>query len=235
MKIRGLAHRGYPIKHPENTLSGFRAAIELGFTHIELDVHLTKDNVPVVIHDPTLNRTTNGTGAVKDLTLKELMSLDAGNGEFIPTLEEVLLLVKDRMLVDIELKQMGDYYSGLEEAVLEVINKVEMRDQVFLTSFDHYSLERVRALDSEIALGPVIYGASPSIFPYLKTIKANYLSLKYVYLTEAFVQEARKQHIQLVAWTPDRVEELRILKEGYPDVLVCTNNLEGWAQVYGEA
>lgn len=231
MTIRGLAHRGYPLKHPENTLLGFRAAIELGFTHLELDVHLTKDGVPVVIHDPTVNRTTNGTGAVNDYTLDELLKLDAGQGEFVPTLEEVLLLAKDRILVDIELKQTGNAIPGLEAAVIEVVKRVEMLDQVFITSFDHYSIARVRELDAQIELGLVIYGATPAIFPYIKQLGAKYVSLKHLFLTAEFAAEARQHDVQLIAWTPDHEDELRFLRANYPDVLICTNNLEGLVKV----
>ncbi|MCM3634687.1 glycerophosphodiester phosphodiesterase [Paenibacillus camelliae] len=232
MTIRGLAHRGYPLKHPENTLRGFRAALELKFTHLEFDVHLTKDGVPVVIHDPTVDRTTNGTGAVKDFTLEELRKLDAGGGEQIPTLEEALLLVKDRMLVDIELKQTGSMHAGLEAAVIEVIKLVDMKEQVFLTSFDHYSIMRARELDAEIELGLVIYGATPAVFPFMKQLGVKYLSLKYVFLTPEYAEEAKKHGIQLMVWTPDDENQLQTLKSNYPDVLICTNNLEGWAKVY---
>lgn len=231
MTIRGLAHRGYPLKHPENTLRGFEAAIELGFTHFELDVQMSKDGVPVVIHDPTVNRTTNGAGAVNHYTAGELRRLDAGEGEYVPTLEEVLLLVKDRIKVDIELKQTGNLYPELEAAVIEVVNKLDMRNQVFLTSFDHYSMQRVRELDANIELGLIIYGATPAVFPYMKEINAKYLSLKYTFLTPKVVAEAKEHNIQLIAWTPDDEQMLRELKEAYPDVLICTNNLEGWANV----
>ncbi len=116
-------------KFPENTIRGFRAALELGFTHVELDVHLTRDGVPVVIHDPSVNRTTNGQGLVKSYTLQELRELDAGDGERIPTLEEALLFAKDRMIVDIELKQTGDFYPGLEEAAVDVIRRTGWRSR----------------------------------------------------------------------------------------------------------
>lgn len=106
MEVRGLAHRGYPLKYPENTMLGFQKALSLA-SHLELDVQLTKDGVPVVIHDATVNRTTNGTGPINDFTLEEIRKLDAGSGEVIPTLEEALRFAKDRMIVDIELKQMG--------------------------------------------------------------------------------------------------------------------------------
>ncbi|AZS13958.1 glycerophosphodiester phosphodiesterase [Paenibacillus lutimineralis] len=229
-KIHGIAHRGYPHKHPENTLRGFRAALELGFDHLELDVQLTSDGVPVVIHDATLDRTTNGLGLVRSYTLQELKQLDAGDGERIPTLEEALLLLKDRLTVDIELKQTGDAMPGLEQTVLDVINRLGMKDQVILSSFDHYSIERVRELDSEIAIGLISYGASASLFPYLAQLHGKYLSVKHVYVTPSFIERCREEDVRLMVWTPDDEASLRVWSE-YPDLLVCTNNLEGWISV----
>lgn len=90
MKVKALAHRGYSAKYPENTLSSFRAAYDLGFTHLELDVHLSKDGVPVLMHDLRIDRTTNGKGFVKDYTYEELKQFRVGDRETIPTLEEAL-------------------------------------------------------------------------------------------------------------------------------------------------
>lgn len=235
MKIPGLAHRGYPKKLPENTLASFRAAMDLSFSHLELDVQLSKDGVPVIIHDTTVNRTTNGKGKVADFTLEELRRLDAGGGEAIPTLEEVLLLAKDRVLVDIELKQSGDLYPGLEEKVLEVIAECGVSDQVFVTSFDHYSIQRMRQLSKEIDLGLVIYGATPSVFPLAEQLGAHYVSVKYIYLTDAFVQECGERGIQLIAWTIDDEEEMRKLRKRYPNVWICTNELDKWKQCVTES
>ena len=99
-----IAHRGASGYEPENTLRSFRKAIGLKSDAIELDVQLTKDNKLVVIHDETVNRTTNGKGKVKDLTLRELRKLDAGKGEKVPTLEEVFNLVKRKVKIHVELK-----------------------------------------------------------------------------------------------------------------------------------
>ena len=233
MTIRGLAHRGYPLKYPENTMLGFRKALELGFSHVELDVQLTSDGVPVVIHDLTVDRTTNGTGAVKSLTLEEIRGLDAGQGEVVPTLEEVLQFAKGRILVNIELKQMGDTYPGLEEKVLDVIKATGMEKEVFLTSFDHYSILKMRSLDPDIELGPVIYGATPSIFSFMEEIGAKYLSVKYLYVTPHFMEEVRNRGYQLILWTPDHEAVQASLAE-YPECLIITNNLEGWAKACKE-
>ncbi|SDI93791.1 glycerophosphodiester phosphodiesterase [Paenibacillus naphthalenovorans] len=234
MEIKGLAHRGYPQKFPENTIRGFRAALELGFTHVELDVHLTRDGVPVVIHDPSVNRTTNGQGLVKSYTLQELRELDAGDGERIPTLEEALLFAKDRMIVDIELKQTGDFYPGLEEAAVDVIRRTGMEKQVIVTSFDHYAVERTRKLHNGLDLGLIIYGAAPAVFPYMKEWNIRYLSMKYVFLTQAYMEMCRAENVQLIVWTPDDEKTLSSLT-AYSDLLVCTNNLEGWAAALRQA
>lgn len=102
MKV--YAHRGASIEQPENTLAAFRRALELGSPGIELDIHLTKEGVPVIIHDETVDRTTNGSGAVGELTLEQVKALDAGNGEQIPTLREVFELVGDRAHFNLEIK-----------------------------------------------------------------------------------------------------------------------------------
>src|SRR5690625_277158 len=108
MKIKALAHRGYPIKYPENTIKAFDESYKLNFSHIELDVQLTKDEIPVLMHDQTIDRTTNGTGKVGDYTKAELKKFYTKKGhEEIPTLEEALLFLKGKMKVAVELKQYG--------------------------------------------------------------------------------------------------------------------------------
>ena len=101
MKIIG--HRGYSAKYPENTLAAFQAAMDVGADMIEFDILLSKDNIPVIIHDDTLNRTTNGKGRVATYTLAELKKLDAGNGETIPTFEELLELTQKKIFLHIEM------------------------------------------------------------------------------------------------------------------------------------
>lgn len=101
------AHRGWKDKYPENTIAAFQAALDIGVDQIETDVRVTKDGKLVLFHDPTVERTTNGTGRVCDYTLEDLQKLDAGNGEKIPTFREFLELVKDHptLTLDIELKE----------------------------------------------------------------------------------------------------------------------------------
>ena len=118
------AHRGFRSKFPENTMCAFREAIKLGVDQIETDIRITKDGELVLIHDATLERTTNGTGKVYDYTLAELKRLDAGNGEQIPTLRELFALVKDHptMTLDLEFKEYP--VNGREEVAYDTCDKI---------------------------------------------------------------------------------------------------------------
>src|SRR5438552_3727229 len=140
-------HRGNAAEFPENTLAAFTSALDLGVDVIECDVHLSADGALPVIHDHLLNRTTNGSGLVRDLTLAELKHLDAGSwrgaafaGERIPALEEVLALARDRAGVAIEIKNLPLAYPGIERAVVEAVAAAGMRPHVVVISFDHRSV-----------------------------------------------------------------------------------------------
>ncbi len=154
-----VAHRGYRAKYPENTKVAFENAINIGAKMIELDVSLTKDRQVVVIHDDTLERTTNGKGAINCFTLAELKKLDAGSwydpqfkGERIPTLEEVLDLVKDRTLMNIELKEIyyeeQDSTDTIENQVINLVRKKGMEQAVIISSFEIKYLERLCKKDN---------------------------------------------------------------------------------------
>jgi glycerophosphoryl diester phosphodiesterase len=141
----------------------FRSAIELGVDVIECDVHLTEDGGLPVIHDHLLDRTTNGSGLVRDQTMVELKALDAGGwkgpqfkGERVPTLEEVLDLARGRVGVAIEIKNLPLPYPGIEQAVVRSIRAAAMEGQVIVISFDHRSVKRVRDLEPRILAGVLV-------------------------------------------------------------------------------
>lgn len=147
------AHRGDSSHAPENTMSAFSAAVESGADGIEMDVHLSKDGIPVVIHDDLLERTTDGKGAVSDVTLRQLRQLDAGSwfshkfaGEGLPALEDVLNVFGGQLLLNLELK---DYAAGVE--VLTLLGRYPGVD-FLLSSFDYGLLKRLRAIDEKLPL-----------------------------------------------------------------------------------
>ena len=159
-----IAHRGLSARFPENTLTAFNAAMDAGAQMIELDVCLSSDRQLIVIHDDTVDRTTDGSGAVKALTLKQLCRLDAGGwfdprfeGERLPTLEQALDAAKGRVSVNIEIKPEAvdprDAGHAVERQVLTLVHDKGMTDDVLVSSFDWRVLANLRRLDPTIAIG----------------------------------------------------------------------------------
>src|SRR5690625_4007946 len=156
-----FAHRGSSGTHPENTMIAFKEAERVGADGIEIDVHYTKDDQLIVIHDNTVNRTTNGKGRVRDLTLRELLKLDAGahfskqfTGEKIPTFEDVLDWIQGtNLLVNIELKYVALDYKNFEEKVLQEIERRRLEERVIISSFNHERLKKIHDLHPKIETG----------------------------------------------------------------------------------
>ena len=160
MKI--WAHRGCSQMYPENTITAFSKAIEIeGLTGIELDIQMTKDGEIVVIHDERVDRTTDGTGYVKDFTYLQLRKLAIGTGtgrkERIPAIQEVLDLIQSRMkeglLLNIELKNSEIPYDGMEEKIMELAADRGLRGQVVYSSFYTRSLQKIREIDADTSIG----------------------------------------------------------------------------------
>ena len=141
-------HRGAAKLEPENTLLSIQKAIDLGVDQIEVDVHLTRDQHLVVIHDTTVDRTTDGQGAIADFTLAEVKQLDAGKGERIPTLQEVIDLVRGKVILQIELKG-----PDTAEPVVQTVGQNSIESEVLLTSFVHDRLRETRQLNPNLRLG----------------------------------------------------------------------------------
>ncbi|MFP4643978.1 MAG: glycerophosphodiester phosphodiesterase [Spirochaetales bacterium] len=156
------AHRGASDEYPELTLAAFEGALEAGADRIEMDLAITEDDHIVLVHDSTVDRTTDGSGRVAGHTLDELKQLDAGSwhssrfeGEEIPTLEEVLELVDGKATVNLEVKTSGR--SGTEvnrtvERAIEIVKEHEALDWVFFSSFDRFALDEVRSVEPEARL-----------------------------------------------------------------------------------
>ena len=167
-----IGHRGAKAYEPENTIRSFRYAITLGVDAVELDVRRTKDNELVVIHNADVNKTTDGSGAVSELTLEEIKKLVTEKGEEIPTLEEVLDFVDKRVKILVELKE-----TGTEEKVLDLIQKKGMINDVIIVSFHEDTLKKVRELNSEVETG-LIYVRHKNPIQSALDLNANYLLLQ---------------------------------------------------------
>ena len=227
-----MAHRGWSGKAPENTMTAIRLALaEPAIQAMEIDVQLSSDGVPVLIHDFTLERTTNGSGLVKDHTLEELRQLDAGKwldekfaGEKIPTLEEALMAVKSRCKLNIELKATRDMYPGIAEKVLALLEQYGMKQEVCLTSFDHELIRHVRTLDQQIETGLIVYGRPVLMLEQLQEAGASILSMGYPFLNKELAVAAIEKGFKVIAWTLDEPAHIQEVMSWHPDVQICTNH-----------
>ena len=182
-----FGHRGSKGTHPENTMPSFLESYRAGAEGIELDVQLSKDGIPVIIHDESVDRTTNGKGWVKDFTVDELKSLDAGSwysDKFkdvsIPTLYEVLEWLKTTpLVVNIELKNGMFPYPNLEEITLDLVRQFELEKRVIISSFNHYSLFKVHQLQPEIETAILFMEGLYEPWNYAKSIGASGLHCHY--------------------------------------------------------
>ncbi|WP_110111267.1 glycerophosphodiester phosphodiesterase [Bacillus sp. CGMCC 1.16541] len=218
--MRIFGHRGAAGTHPENTMISFKEAIRVGADGIELDVHMTKDNELVVIHDEKVDRTTNGKGYVKDLTYAEIKKLDASY-KFkkrygvcpIPTLEEVLQWASEQLTeVNIELKNNIFEYAYMEMKVIDLIYKYNMQNRVIISSFNHNSLARVISLDSNLETA-VLY-SYPLFEPwiYAQHLGAKALHPNYRTVNEVNVDVSRDFSLKVRPYT---INDVNIAKQMY--------------------
>lgn len=213
-----VAHRGFSGAAPENTLIAFQKAIEIGSDMIELDVHLARDGELVVIHDETLERTTNGKGMVADHTLNELKKLDAGSsfgpqfaGEIIPTLKEVLELAKGRALVNVEIKNpTHKRYSitELAEKTLAEVQKAGMIDKVIFSSFNPASLEWIEGKEPRAWTAFLFHRPWNSLRDIPGSKEYSVLNLRNIHLTREKVAEIKKAGKKINVYTVNPEEEI---------------------------
>ena len=184
-----FAHRGFSGKYPENTMLAFEKAVEIGVDGIEMDVHLTKDNELVIIHDENIRRTCNGEGLVRDMTLEELRKYDASAtyvGVYgvnpIPTLREYFELVKDTdIITNIELKTGIFEYPTIEKRVIDMIYEYGLQDKIILSSFNHFTVKRCEEIAPEITKAvnyEILNGLCPCFRSIFNTTLLRIQSLK---------------------------------------------------------
>ena len=178
-----IAHRGASMYAPENTIAAFELAVEMGADAIELDAMLTADGTPVVIHDQSLERTTNGSGSVATKAVAEIKLLDAGSmfdasftDEKIPTLEEVFYAVGEKILINVELKNYASPFDRLPEIVVALVMKKGLSDRVLLSSFNPIALMKARRTSEKIRRAALI-GGGPKIVRGIIEVFMDYFAL----------------------------------------------------------
>jgi glycerophosphoryl diester phosphodiesterase len=214
-----IAHRGASGHAPENTMAAFQLAMEQGADGIELDVMLSKDGRLVVFHDHTVDRTTNGTGRVKDMTLAQLQSLDAGNGEKIPTLEEVLKTYGGQLLINIDLRNYATPFDGLARGVGELLSSNGFSRSVIVSAFNPFNLVRIRRLCPEVKLGLLTLPNMANLWIW-RLFKYDALHPHYKDVDRDLVETVRSRHQQVNVWTVDDPDEIRRLAALNVDSLI---------------
>ena len=228
------AHRGASGYAPENTLEAFQKAIDLKADGIELDVQMTKDGQLVIIHDETVDRVSDGSGWVKDFTYDEIKKLNV-NKTFpqygrvqIPTLEEVYQIVKDTNLqINVELKNGIVFYDKLEERVLELTKKMGLQERVIYSSFNHYSVMKLKKLDPSVPTGFLYEDGYLDMPEYasrhgVEALHPALYNLQY----PNFIQDCKRRGIKVRVWTVNEREDMKMICDhglnamitNYPDI-----------------
>ena len=211
-----IAHRGASVEYPENTRLAYRKAIDYGIDALEVDIHLTRDHELVAIHDGALERTTNGTGRVREHTLSELAALDAGRGEKIPRLAQIFALAASapiRLYLEIKGDSEAEYLD-VAEALLSAVQAAGLLRRVILTSFSSAALLRAKALQPGVStmLDPSPQDGSltpQEICEQALRASANSISYDFQILTPQIAEEARLNGLALYPWMPNTPEDIR--------------------------
>ena len=222
-----IAHRGASGYAPENTLPALIKAMDLGANYIEIDVHQSSDSQIVVIHDYDIDRTTNGTGSVKDMNIAELKQFDAGSwfdpvfaGTTIPTLQEVINILNPKVKLIVEVKGNSEDYPGIEENIISIVYQFQVESQVILKSFSIDVLERIKILAPEIPrLYVFVLHLSDLNFTIDKWInftniynnpsKAKYFQAHRWFINRSAIENAHANSIKIIAWNVNTEEEIK--------------------------
>lgn len=212
-----IAHRGFSGIYPENTMLAFEKAVEVQCDGIETDVQLTKDGVAVILHDEKLDRTTNGSGFIKNYTYLELSKLDAGmkkdhkfSGCRIPTLDEFLDYIKDKnMLINLELKNSIIQYENIEEVVIDKVYKYGIQANCIISSFNHYSMVKCKKLDNSIKTGLLYDEILYHPEKYIEYVGADALhpNFQAVYSKE-IVENIKSKNIDINVYTVNEEKDM---------------------------
>lgn len=202
-----FAHRGFKGKYPENTMLAFEKAVEIGADGIEFDVHLSKDGELVIIHDETLERTTDGKSLVCEKTLEDLKKLNASKLypdceiQRIPTLREYFEFAKDKEIItNIELKNSIIDYEGIEEKVYRLIEEFGLAEKIIISSFNHESLVKFKNIDPNIKCGVLESSRLYKPWEYVKNLGCEYYHPMNFVVDDELVKKCKDYNIGLNIW-----------------------------------
>jgi glycerophosphoryl diester phosphodiesterase len=215
-----IGHRGAKGYEPENTLIGFEKALTLGVDQIELDIHFSADGEIMVIHDETIDRTTNGSGCVNSLTCTELQQFRIKEQQHIPTLIEVLNLIDRKCSVNIEIKSTNladKLVTVLEQFIIE---KDWKYSHFIVSSFEWDTLEKVRSLNPEISIGVLTETNIEDALAFAKKIKAQAINPDFQLLSKDNVSAMQQAGFQVFPWTINEIEDIKRIQSYKVDGII---------------
>ena len=193
------AHRGASGYRPENTLEAFELAIRQGADGIELDVHTSADGELIVMHDENVDRVTDGTGLIKDMTLAQLTD----------------------MMINIELKNSICFYPGMEEKILKLVKEMNMEDQLIYSSFNHYSLLQLKQLNDHVQTGILFSDGWVNPAMYAKNLGINAVHPAVYHLKyPQFIEEVKRAGLKMHAWTANKPEHIQLVKDAGAEAVI---------------
>lgn len=216
MTTKIIAHRGASKLAPENTMPAFELAYQMKAEGIETDIQLTKDNIPVIIHDEQVKRTTNGTGYIKELTYNQLKQLDAGSwfssefsGTSIISLDEFLQWVKDKSLwLNIELKNNKIDYKHLEPIAYEMIDYYQLLNRTTFSTFNPNSVKRMKSFNNEVGVSFLTSKRNKNLVKYAKELGATGIHIKYRLLDQSISEQCQQENMELRVFTVNKATRM---------------------------
>ena len=210
MKI--FAHRGASGNHPENTLKAIQAALDIGVDGIEVDVQSCLDDY-VIIHDSWLDRTTNGVGKVHDTSLSNIKTLDAGLGQSVPTLQELLYLISDQTVLNLELKHTFELDKLADLLNYNINNKIITPNNLLISSFDHHQLKWMKQQLPWLNIGALTSSIPLQYAAFAQELNAFSVHVDKDFVNAAFVQDAHARSLKVYAYTVDKYEDVKRLHQ----------------------
>ena len=211
-----IAHRGASFLAPENTMPAFELAHQMKAEGIETDIQLTSDNIPVIIHDENIKRTTNSSGLVKDLTYNQLKGLDAGSwfsakyaGASVLRLSDFLAWASDKPLqLNLELKNNKIDYKNLERIVFDMVEEYKVADRTVFSTFNHSSVERLKKYNDKVGVALLTSKKRKNLASYAKELGANAIHIKYKLLDKTLVQDCKEENLALRVYTVNKIGQI---------------------------
>ena len=230
---KNFAHRGGRMWGPENTLVCFKKSVDLGVDGIELDIHKCRSGELVVIHDDTVDRTTNGKGAVKDMTWAELSALDAGSwydkkfaGENLPLLAQVLDLIDGKLAINVEIKNCPTIYPGIEEDLIKMLDAYPYADKIMISSFDHNVIHTIHKKTKKYKLAMLGDSIIFDLADYADRVGAKAWNPEFDCVRADSMKAAHDHGLEVNTWTVNKPDDWKRARELHVDTII-TDDPEG--------